>query len=248
MPGLLTTNFELKMQEYGFIDKSGKIIKGAFKDCDYYLMDNGYDKDGNLHLSVGPFLNINDEFSVEITIPKDKIHSYMHTKNLLEFTTLDAACKKIVEPIEKYIVATAADFTQEIYKKEDVNVFKDTKKAKELRHQTAVDFYKKKYDENKLNTPDAIFNNLKKAPKAFLTSDAVFSLISKELFNQLSKDSVRFDTPEAIVSLRAITTQTVINLMDILEYKSDKTFSDGARKFEKGLIDFDGQYETNREI
>lgn len=243
MPGLLPSDFELKMQKDGFIDKGGKIIKGALKDCEFYLSDDGYDKNGNMRLSVGPYYNLLREYSICFTIPKDMIHTFFHTQNLLELRVLDETCKYIMDPIAKYIVAAASDFTQEIYKKENLSIFDGSAKSIETRRENA----KKYYEDSYYDTPKEIYDNLQTIPESFLTSDSVFSLLSRQLFMQLSKDAKRFDTPEAVISLKEVTNQTVSNLIDILNDREDEKFYVGAKKFEEGLTKFNSQLEPEQE-
>lgn len=243
MPLTLPSDFELKMQKDGFIDKNGKIIKGALKDCEFYLSDDGYDKAGNMRISVGPYFNMLREYSICFTIPKDKIQTFFKTKNLLELKVLDETCKYVMDPIEKYIVAAASDFTQEIYKNENLSVFDDSAKSMEKRRENAKKYYANSY----FDTPKEIYDNLQTVPEAFLTSDSVFALLSKELFTQLSKDAKRFDTPEAAVSLRHVTSQTVLNLIDILHERDNDKYYAGAKKFEDGLTNFDNQFEPKQE-
>ncbi len=243
MPGLKPTQFELKMQEDGLINKSGKIIKGAFKDCNFYLTDMGLDENGNLMIEVGPFMNVFKDYCVKFTIPKNKIHSYMHTKNLTEMTILQTACQQIAEPIEKYIAAKASDFTQEIYRSENLDVFQDTKESLETRRKNAIKYFV----EGHFEVPEKVYSALKSVPEEFLKSDHVVSLISQHYFAFLNKEVVRFDTPEALISFRAVSNQTIIDIMDIFYDKKDEKLHNGAKVFEKGFIDFENQFETQKE-
>lgn len=241
MPGLKPTQFELKMQEDRLIDKTGKIISGAFKNCNFYLIDKGLDKNGNLMIEVGPFMNIFDDYCIKFTIPKEKIHSYMHTKNLTELTILQTACQQIAEPIEKYIVAKASDFTQEIYKGENLDVFQeDTKDSLEIRRKNAIKYY----TEGNFEVPEKVYAQLNAAPEEFLKSDHVLSLIGQHYFAFLNKEVNRFDTPEALISFRAVANKTILDLMDIFY---DKQLSEGAKIFENGFIAFENQFETQKE-
>lgn len=240
MPGLKPTQFELKMQEDGLINKSGKIIRGAFKNCNFYLTDMGFDKNGNLMIEVGPFMNVFKDYCVRFTISKDKIHSYMHTKNLTEMTILQTACQQIAEPIEKYIAAKASDFTQEIYKGENLDVFQDTKASLEIRRKNAIKYY----TEGNFEVPEEIYSQLKSAPEEFLKSDHVLPLIGQHYFAFLNKEVSRFDTPEALISFRAVANKTILDLMDIFY---DKKINDGAEIFDKGFVAFENQFETQKE-
>lgn len=240
MPGLKPTQFELKMQEDGLIDSTGKIINGAFKNCNFFLTDKGFDKNGNLMIEVGPFMNVFNDYCVRFAIPKEKIHSYMHTKNLTELTILQTACQQIAEPIEKYIAAKASDFTQEIYKRENLDVFQDTKESLEIRRKNAIKYY----TEGNFEIPEEVYSQLKSAPEEFLKSDHVLSLVGQHYFAFLNKEVTRFDTPEALISFRAVANKTILDLMDIFY---DKQLDEGAEIFNKGFVSFENQFERQKE-
>ena len=240
MPGLKPTEFELDMQKEGLIDGTGKIIKGALKDTGLYITDHGYDKDGNLQIEIGDIINIKAEDYIKLTIPKEKFHSYKHTKNLMELTAIDAVCKHIAEPMTRYILAKASDFTQEIYKTENAGVFDGTKASLKTRQQNAVKYY----TQGRFTTPQETFEALESMPETFLKDEQICSVISTDVFSKLNREAKRFDTPEAIISLRAVATQTMVDLMDKL---NDKGFYKSAKSFESGLIKFDEQFEYDRE-
>ena len=237
MPGLRYTTFELKMMQDGFIDKNGKIIKGALAECDLYLVDRGVNKNGDLVLTVGPASDILvGEKSTKVVIPKEKIQTYLMTKNFTEFLVLHTMVESIIRPMTTYITATAADTAQKIYAREN----KATKGALiqgtptlQERREYAI----KCWRADRTGVPADVFDAFKNAPKEFLASEGIITQISNQLFTSLNKSAEHFGTPEEIVSLRATATKTVTRLMNIASRKglSDKDLDKGLRKFDESF-------------
>ena len=237
MPGLLPTQFESKMREQGFTDLTGKIIKGVFKDSGLFISEYDRDENGNLVLGVGRFMNLEKPLFF-VVIPKEQMTTYMQTQNLLELTVFETACQHVIEPIERYIVSTAANLTQEIYKNEQCDLF-DDENSLDQRRKNAINFYSNKI----YVTPKRVLNPLSTMPKSVLENDSVLSIISKQLFLKLSEDAQRFDTPEAEVSFRTITSQTIKDLIKNIEKKHEGEHINGIMSFDKDLKKFDKKFE-----
>ena len=181
-----------------------------------------------------------------VVIPKSQIDFFMNPHSLfqespMELTILTTAISTAMYPIFNYIRATSADFTQDIYKLENT-VTKGKLAAGELTLRERKEFTAKYFaeEENFFDTPKEIYDEFKKLPTEFLLQKDVLPLMRRELFTHIGIDSINFETPEAVVSLRAVTTQTVLNLIDIMQEKPElvqpsKTFEGGLREFDASM-------------
>lgn len=241
----LQTPLEKKLIEQGFIDSTGTILNGPFKNAYTITELNRKGPYGETVLVVMENYSVSDDYyHFEISLTDEEVHSVMHTKNLMQLIINQQALRNACNPVFMEIRDKATKTEKAVLIEEDKKT--DGKLSRNsLRGISRTGFANSYMNTTSADIPQEAYEAMSRMPKSFWDDPMVMASFKDYFFGSLDRLSKQFDTPEGIVVFRAYGNEVGNNCIGIIA-KAQKTACDD--KLLGAMLDFDTNMHRKENI